>query len=88
MPFGIAGTPLVHTVFASGGDPAYPYTSLTGNPFPSAIDGDQFLFDNQDSTDKTLYFWEHWSDNTHQWALYQGGYAIRKGNNGVPALSH
>ena len=88
VPFGIAGTPLIHTTFTAPSNPLYPYISLTGNPFPSALDGDQFLLDNATSTDMTLYFWEHWSSGTHQWALYQGGYAIRKINNGVPAVTH
>ena len=88
VPFGVAGTPLVHTTFAVPADPDYPNVSLTGNPFPSALDADQFIVDNQNSTDATLYFWEHWSNGTHEWAKYQGGYAIRKVNNGVPAVTH
>lgn len=87
-PFGVADTPLVHTTFVAPADPDYPFISLAGNPFPSALDADQFIIDNQNSTDKTLYFWEHWANGTHEWALYQGGYAIRKVNNGVPAVTH
>ncbi|MDT0554361.1 hypothetical protein RM519_13975, partial [Urechidicola sp. P050] len=62
-PFGVAGTEIVHTTFsAPTGDPSI---SLTGNPFPSALDADDFIDDNVNSTDNALYFWEHWSDNTH-----------------------
>ncbi|MDT0554360.1 hypothetical protein RM519_13970, partial [Urechidicola sp. P050] len=54
---------LSHTTFsAPTGDSSI---SLTGNPFPSALDADDFIDDNVNSTDNALYFWEHWSDNTH-----------------------
>ncbi|WP_460191321.1 T9SS type A sorting domain-containing protein, partial [Urechidicola sp. KH5] len=76
-------TPLVHTTFTQDGD-----ISLTGNPFPSALDADQFITDNVNSTDATLYFWEHWSNGTHYLGSYQGGYATRKVGNGVPAVKH
>jgi hypothetical protein len=32
---------------------------LLGNPYPSALDADQFLFDNKAVLDGTLYFWTH-----------------------------
>ncbi|MBP4141015.1 T9SS sorting signal type C domain-containing protein [Flavobacterium sp. P4023] len=32
---------------------------LVGNPYPSALDADQFLIDNRDVLDGTLYFWTH-----------------------------
>ncbi|MCK5814619.1 MAG: LamG domain-containing protein, partial [Flavobacteriaceae bacterium] len=84
-PFGVVGTSMLHTTFTAN---PTPFISLTGNPFPSALDADMFIEDNQNSTDKALYFWEHWSNGTHVWAKYQGGYAIRKVGNGVPAVSH
>lgn len=34
-------------------------SNLIGNPYPSAIYADQFLFDNQSSIDGTIYFWTH-----------------------------
>jgi hypothetical protein len=60
---------------------------LVGNPYPSAIDADEFIKDNISSTDTavarnsinvingTLYFWDHFAANTHYLAEYQGGYA-------------
>ena len=32
---------------------------LLGNPYPSALYADQFLFDNKDKLEGTLYFWTH-----------------------------
>ena len=34
-------------------------SNLIGNPYPSAIYADQFLYDNQLSIDGTIYFWTH-----------------------------
>lgn len=34
-------------------------SNLIGNPYPSAIYADQFLFDNQTVIDGTIYFWTH-----------------------------
>ncbi len=51
---------------------------LVGNPYPSAIDADEFIKDNLASTTGVLQFWEHYStNNTHNTAEYQGGYATR-----------
>ncbi|MDT0553603.1 HYR domain-containing protein [Urechidicola vernalis] len=63
------------------------YVSLIGNPFPSAIDANEFLADNSASTDGTLLFWEHWSDNTHIVRSYQGGYAVYNSSGGNQATS-
>jgi surface protein len=50
--------------------------NLCGNPFPSAIDANQFIDDNITSITGTLYIWEHYSSNTsHNTIEYQGGYA-------------
>ena len=50
--------------------------NLCGNPYPSAIDADQFINDNLTSIKGTLYIWQHYSSNTsHNTLLYQGGYA-------------
>ncbi len=50
--------------------------NLCGNPYPSAIDADQFIDDNATSIKGTLYIWEHYSSNTsHNTIAYQGGYA-------------
>jgi hypothetical protein len=70
---------------------------LIGNPYPSALDADQFITDNIASIDVTttaptidgaLYFWEHYSTNdTHNLGGYQGGYAIRNLAGGVAPSS-
>ncbi|MBP1841323.1 T9SS type A sorting domain-containing protein [Formosa algae] len=49
---------------------------LVGNPYPSALNADQFIIDNLFIIDGTLSFWEHFStNNSHVLADYQGGYA-------------
>ena len=59
---------------------------LAGNPYPSAIDANEFIYDNipggnqgtSGSIDGTLYFWVHYlSNNTHILRDYEGGYAVR-----------
>ncbi|TDY13760.1 GEVED domain-containing protein [Meridianimaribacter flavus] len=59
---------------------------LVGNPYPSAIDADEFLNDNP-STNGTLYFWEHWGGGSHILAQYQGGYGLYNFSGGTPAIS-
>ncbi|PHR73260.1 MAG: hypothetical protein COA67_03605 [Lutibacter sp.] len=82
-------TQIVHTSFSNPQvNPLIPEVSLAGNPFPSALDADQFITDNLSSTDGQLYFWEHWGGGTHEWAQYQGGYAIRVIGVGNAATSH
>nr|WP_321234058.1 LamG-like jellyroll fold domain-containing protein [uncultured Psychroserpens sp.] len=72
--------------------------ALVGNPYPSAIDADQFIRDNlpgasgnpgsTQSTDGTLYFWEHYTSNfTHILEDYEGGYATFNLSGGNPAVS-
>jgi hypothetical protein len=60
---------------------------FVGNPFPSALDADDFIMDNP-HLDGTLYFWEHWGGGTHILAGYQAGYATYTLGGGVPAASH
>ncbi|OIQ28280.1 MAG: hypothetical protein BM564_09410 [Bacteroidetes bacterium MedPE-SWsnd-G2] len=72
---------------------------LVGNPYPSAIDANQFILDNgpvldyDNPTDNTplisgtLYFWEHWGGGSHYLAEYQGGYATYNFSGSVPAAS-
>ncbi len=82
---------IIHTTF---GVPAPdPFISLTGNPFPSAIDADKFINDNKVTTgtgaiDGSIYFWEHFGGGSHNLSDYQGGYAIRNLTTGVAATSH
>uniref|UniRef100_UPI0019539033 LamG domain-containing protein n=1 Tax=Psychroserpens algicola TaxID=1719034 RepID=UPI0019539033 len=72
--------------------------ALIGNPYPSAIDANQFIRDNlpgasgnpgsTQSTDGTLYFWEHYTSNfTHVLEDYEGGYATYNLSGGNPAVS-
>ena len=54
--------------------------SLLGNPYPSALDADQFILDNEGTQDGiitgALYFWEHFNtNNSHYLDQYEGGYA-------------
>jgi hypothetical protein len=66
---------------------------LVGNPYPSALDATKFINDNINvianttntpSIDGTLYFWEHYAtNNSHNLAAYQGGYAIRNLSGGL-----
>jgi hypothetical protein len=66
---------------------------LVGNPYPSAIDAQQFILDNGPTIDGTgnttgtLYFWEHWGGGSHNLSEYQGGYATYNLSGGVPAAS-
>lgn len=50
--------------------------NLCGNPYPSALDANDFINANLSSTTGTIYLWEHFTTNTtHILADYQGGYA-------------
>jgi len=62
--------------------------SLVGNPYPSAIDSREFIYDNPGLTG-TLYFWEHYTSNaTHITELYEGGYAALNEWAGIGAAQH
>jgi len=56
---------------------------LVGNPYPSAIDADQFITDNASTITGTLYFWEHYGGDTHNLKEYQAGYATYNYSGGV-----
>ncbi|WP_052825738.1 LamG-like jellyroll fold domain-containing protein [Neotamlana nanhaiensis] len=81
----------------NNGDINLPITAgneyLIGNPYPSAIDANQFILDNganiasAGASTGTLYFWEHWGGNSHALGQYQGGYATYTLAGGVPAAS-
>ena len=69
---------------------------LVGNPYPSAIDANQFITDNGPNItgaganpliSGTLYFWEHWGGGNHNLQDYQGGYATYNFSGGVGAPS-
>ncbi|MFC0604488.1 LamG-like jellyroll fold domain-containing protein [Winogradskyella pulchriflava] len=65
------------------------YQALVGNPYPSAIDANAFINDNNTVlSDGSLYFWEHAaSNNSHNLSAYEGGYAVRNILTGLPAVS-
>jgi len=61
---------------------------LTGNPYPSALDANDFILDNLGYITGTLYFWEHYpSNNTHVLAGYQGGYGARNLVGGIAPIA-
>ncbi|WP_052467157.1 choice-of-anchor D domain-containing protein [Psychroserpens damuponensis] len=69
---------------------------LVGNPYPSAIDANQFITDNGPTISGaganplisgTLYYWEHWGGGNHNLQSYQGGYATYNFSGGVAAPS-
>ncbi|WP_194766623.1 T9SS type A sorting domain-containing protein [Tamlana sp. I1] len=62
---------------------------LIGNPYPSALDANQFIEDNLSVIDGTLYFWEQFGEvNSHLLADYEGGYATYTKMMGTPAVSN
>jgi hypothetical protein len=74
-------------------------TYLIGNPYPSALDADEFIRDNlKDCTNcrasanifnGALYFWDHFdSSNNHYLAQYVGGYATYTLMGGLPAIAN
>jgi hypothetical protein len=67
------------------------YDYLVGNPYPSALDADQFLMDNSPSGTASItgaiYFWEHYGGDTHNLAGYQGGYATYSLGGEAPAAA-
>ena len=86
---------ITHTTFPGVFDATgKPFVTLTGNPYASALDADAFINDNlngvggTNSITGTLYFWEHWSNNTHVLQDYQGGYALYTKAGGTQATSH
>ncbi|SEA91110.1 hypothetical protein SAMN05443667_111142 [Flavobacterium gillisiae] len=69
-------------------------TYLVGNPYPSALDANEFILDNLQGRaganifNGALYFWDHFGlSNNHLLAEYQGGYATYSLTGGVPAIA-
>ena len=65
---------------------------LVGNPYPSVIDTQTFIADNDDVIDGTLYFWEHQGETStatgvegHLEFGYIGGYSQRNLTMGISA---
>ncbi len=74
-------------------------TYLIGNPYPSALDANEFIKNNlKDCTgctgsanvfDGALRFWDHFGlSNNHLLAQYEGGYATYNLSGGVPGASN
>ncbi|WP_248722594.1 choice-of-anchor D domain-containing protein [Seonamhaeicola sp. ML3] len=72
---------------------------LVGNPYPSALDADEFILDNIGTADGgrntsgniingALYFWDHFAINSHNLRDYQGGYASYTLIGGTVAISN
>lgn len=63
------------------------FLSLLGNPYPSAIDSQQFFTDNA-GVAETLYFWEHLGDSgSHNTAGYIGGYGLLNASMSVAGVA-
>lgn len=70
---------------------------LIGNPYPSALEADQFIKDNISTAaggnrsaniiDGNLYFWDHFGGGTHDLKSYEGGYSIYNLSGGTKAVS-
>ncbi|HEY6142102.1 MAG TPA: HYR domain-containing protein [Flavobacterium sp.] len=72
----------------------YDQTYLVGNPYPSALDANEFILDNLASRagvnvfNGALYFWDHFGlSNNHNLAEYQGAYATYTLIGGVKAIA-
>ncbi len=69
---------------------------LVGNPYPSAIDANEFILDNTGDgagratnvINGALYFWDHFANNSHVLRDYEGGYATYTLIGGAPAVSN
>lgn len=62
--------------------------NLSGNPYASALDAQQFITDNAAVINGSIYFWEHYpTNNTHVLLQYQGGYATRNFSGGTPPVA-
>ncbi|MHA6279716.1 LamG-like jellyroll fold domain-containing protein [Salinimicrobium sp. CAU 1759] len=71
---------------------------LIGNPYPSAIDANKFIKDNlkdvtggtnsQNVFNGSIYFWSHFSGQTHYLQEYVGGYAVYNLSGGIKATAN
>ncbi len=73
---------------------------LVGNPYPSALDADEFIMDNISDLETNgrningniingaLYFWDHFGGSSHAILEYIGGYATYTLMGGVPAVAN
>ncbi len=58
---------------------------LLGNPYPSALDINEFIVDNSGLINGAVYLWEQWGGDSHVLNQYQGGYATLNLSGGVKA---
>ena len=69
---------------------------LIGNPYPSALDADEFIRDNIDFENGslnpiiqgTILLWEQWAGNSHYLTEYEGGYGYINLTGTVRAYQH
>ena len=89
--------PLVKQI--TGSNPTGDVERLIGNPYPSAIDADEFILDNISTSEGgnntntiingALYFWDHFGkEDSHILNEYVGGYATYNLTGGAPAISN
>ncbi|MEZ4797325.1 MAG: T9SS type A sorting domain-containing protein [Flavobacteriaceae bacterium] len=78
---GIPNTGFIQNAISGGAQ-----GTLVGNPYPSAIDGDEFIDDNVSALlDGTLVFWEQApTNNSHYLSQYQGRYSYYNKTGGLP----
>lgn len=64
--------------------------TMVGNPYPSAIDADKLLDDNNTNLaiGTGIYFWDYFGGDSHLTSGYQGGYATYTKIGGTPAIAH
>ncbi|MCG2610543.1 T9SS type A sorting domain-containing protein [Flavobacterium sp. SM15] len=60
---------------------------MIGNPYPSALNAEQFITDNLGSFNGALYFWDHFGGTSHYLSQYVAGYATYSLAGGVAAIS-
>ncbi len=71
-------------------------TTLIGNPYPSALDADEFIRDNIDFDNGglnpiiqgTILLWEQWAGTSHWLAEYEGGYGYINLTEAARAYQH
>ncbi|RIA10065.1 putative secreted protein (Por secretion system target) [Flavobacteriaceae bacterium MAR_2010_72] len=72
---------------------------LVGNPYPSALDANEFILDNTGIPDGgrnasgnvingALYFWDHFGGGSHTLSEYEGGYATYTLMGGTAAIAN
>ncbi|MBT8308731.1 MAG: T9SS type A sorting domain-containing protein, partial [Flavobacteriaceae bacterium] len=67
---------LYDPVAVANSEPGEIFSSLIGNPYPSAIDARKFIQDNDGVIEGTVLLWEQWAGDSHLLAEYEGGYGF------------